>query len=147
MILPVLLVAGIIFTTPKQASATYPLPSFNPCQYVPQLCSQAPTPTPSPSVAPSESPSASPSVEPSSSPCVEVEVVSKDLEINPCPSVEPSASPSASPAQGNPGLTNPGPGGTSGSDGKPTYDPNDPARGGVAPVVPKAAPATGFGPK
>ena len=138
IILPAILVALLLVAVPKSAQATFdhPFPSFNPCQYVPQLCSPAPSVSPSPvaSVLPSALPSWLPSILPS---------------FEPSPSASASAEPSVepSPTSGGQGLTDPGPGGTSGSDGHCTYDPNRSACGGKDPVVPNGAPATGFGPK
>jgi hypothetical protein len=78
----------------------------------------SPSPSPSASVGVSPSPSISPSPEASAS---------------------PSSSPSSTP-QG--GCCSPTSGESFTNDGKPTYDPNDPARGGV---LPSAPPATGRG--
>ena len=98
-------------------SATTAEATFNICQIVPQLCSSAP------SASPSSSPEVSPSPEASAS-----------ATVSPSPSEQPQK-----------GCCT----GTSGesftNDGKPTYDPNRSDRGGKDPVIPKAAPATGFG--
>lgn len=132
----ILVLLGVIiyFLQIYPAHATFQVcEDWNECEY----------PSPSPSVEPSASPSASPSEEP----CEEEYLKIAEIWIpTPCPSASPEASPSAAPTdEPRPGLTNPGPGGTSGSDGHCTYDPNRSACGGTDPIIPKAAPATGRG--
>lgn len=60
---------------------------------------------------------------------------------SPKPSIE-SPVPSEAP---QPGCCSPTSGESFTNDGKPTYDPNRSDRGGKDPVIPSAAPATGFG--